>query len=339
MAAREENTVFAFAGKTDLAQAKLGAKTLAASDEFFAVKENLLLAGRGEFNAGQFGDRGQIYSGWETRRNRTPGHVNDWCIIKLCGTGIIYGIDIDTNHFLGNQPPYASVDACFAGGAKDAADLSNLKWCNVLEKSPIRPGARNLFAIKDSNKWTHVRLNIFPDGGVARLRVYGDVAPDWSGQGAGELVDLASVLNGAQGTCASDMFYSDINNMLSPGRGVNMGDGWETRRRRGPGNEWAVIKLGSPGRVRKVAIDTAHFKGNFPDRASLDGIFAPGQPIDALTVEKFKWQKVLPEIKLGPDSQHEFEKDVKEMLCSHVRLNIFPCGGVSRLRVFGFREE
>ena len=231
-------------GLVDLAAARLGGTALLANDEFFAEKENLLKPGRGIFIADKYTDRGKWMDGWETRRRRTPGH--DWCVVQLGLRGMIKQVDIDTNHFLGNHPPFASLDAvCLTNGLPK--EIEALPWTAILDKSPLNPGSQNLFAITSDETWTHVRLNIFPDGGVARLRVYGIVVPDWSKLKADELVDLAAVENGGVPLACSDMFFSSMNNLIMPGRSENMGDGWETKRRRGPGHDWIVLKLGLPG--------------------------------------------------------------------------------------------
>jgi allantoicase len=203
-------------------------------------------------------------------------------------------------------------------------------------RSPVNPGAQNLFGIASGNTWTHVRLNIFPDGGVARFRVYGEVTPDWSAVKPGHLVDLAALQYGGRAVACSDMFFSSMNNLLMPGRSANMGDGWETRRRRGPGHDWVIIRLGKAGIVRKLEVDTNHFKGNFPDTCSVDGCHAPGQAVDALTWTHFAWKELLPRQKLQAHTQHYFEKELVDAgAVTHVRLNIHPDGGISRFRVLG----
>ncbi|HEX4640954.1 MAG TPA: allantoicase, partial [Chthoniobacterales bacterium] len=266
-------------GLVDLAAERVGGKALFANDEFFAEKENLLKSGRGIFIADKYTDRGKWMDGWETRRRRTPGH--DWCVVQLGLRGVIKQVDIDTNHFLGNHPPFASLDAvCLANGLPD--EIESLAGTPILNKSPLNPGSQNLFAIASEQTWTHVRLNIFPDGGVARFRVYGIVVPDWSRVKPGELVDLAAVENGGVPLACSDMFFSSMNNLIMPGRSENMGDGWETRRRRGPGHDWIILKLGLPGTIRKIEVDTNHFKGNYPDMCSIEGCIAPGASIDEL---------------------------------------------------------
>lgn len=320
----------AFAGLVDLASERVGGEALLASDEFFAEKENLLKPGRGIFIPDKYTDRGKWMDGWESRRKRTPG--NDWCIVKLGCAGIIKGIDIDTNHFLGNNPAYASLDAAVAQD-----DTSGeYSWVQLLSKSPLRPGSQNLFSIANDIRWTHVRLNIFPDGGVARLRVYGDVVPDWNALAKGGPIDLASILNGGQVVAASDMFFGNEENLIMPGRAANMGDGWETKRRRGPGHDWAILKFGRPCRIERIEVDTNHFKGNYPDRCSIDALHSPEGVVDGLTWAEFDWVEILPLTKLQADKQHYFEKELKPPpVSTHVRLNIYPDGGVSRMRVWG----
>ena len=319
------------AGLVDLAAARLGGIALLANDEFFAEKENLLKPGRGIFIPDKYTDRGKWMDGWETRRRRTPGH--DWCVVQLGLRGIIKQVDIDTNHFLGNHPPFASLDAvCLTNGLPK--EIAVLPWTSILDKSPLNPGSQNLFAIANDQTWTHVRLNIFPDGGVARLRVYGIVVPDWSNLKDSELVDLAAVENGGVPLACSDMFFSSMNNLIMPGRSENMGDGWETKRRRGPGHDWIILKLGLPGAIRKIEVDTNHFKGNYPDMCSIEGCVTSGDSAEDLAAAQ--WGEILPKTKLQADTRHFFEQELSSIdNCTHVRLNIYPDGGVSRLRVWG----
>ena len=315
----------AFAGMIDLAAERIGGRALSVSDDFFAEKENLLKAGRGVFIEDKYTERGKWMDGWESRRKRVPGH--DWCVIQLGLPGVIHGVDVDTNHFLGNAPAFVSLEA---------ADSAEGPWTEILARSPVNPGAQNLFAVTGRQTWTHVKLHIYPDGGVARFRVYGEVTPDPAVFKPGALVDLAALAHGGRAVGCSDAFFSSMNNLLMPGRSANMGDGWETRRRRGPGHDWVIIRLGRPGTVAKLEVDTNHFKGNYPDRCSLDGCHAPGQAVDALTWPEFTWTEILPAHKLQAHTQHIFDKELRAIgPVSHVRLNIFPDGGVSRLRVLG----
>ncbi len=248
--------------------------------------------------------------------------------------GIIKQVDIDTNHFLGNHPPFASLDGlCLTNGfPSDVSAIDGLSWSPILAESPLKPGSQNLFAVTSDQTWTHVRLNIIPDGGVARLRVYGVVVPDWSKLKPGELVDLAAVENGGVPLACSDMFFSSMNNLIMPGRSENMGDGWETKRRRGPGYDWIVLKLGLAGTIRKIEVDTNHFKGNYPDMCSIDGCTAPGASPDDLISKDAGWAEILPKTKLQAHTRHFFERELSSIdNCTHVRLNIYPDGGVSRL--------
>jgi len=332
----ETSLTAAFSGLVDLESERLGGKALVASDEFFAPKENLLKPGRGIFIPEKFTDRGKWMDGWETRRKRTSGY--DWCIIKLGVPGILRGVDIDTNHFLGNNPAYASIDACAAPGSSSGAKLAGKSagWVEILPRYPLKPGAQNLFAVSSSELWTHLRLNIYPDGGVARLRVYGDVQPDWKKIKKNQVVDLAAVEHGGIVVAASDMFFGSKGNMIMPGRAANMGDGWETKRRRGPGYDWAIVKLGRPGRIKKIEVDTNHFIGNFPDTCSIDGCNSNGSAVDSLTWQDFEWTEILLKIKLKASRRHFFQKELRESgVVTHVRLNIYPDGGVSRFRVYG----
>ena len=321
----------------DLAAERDGGQAMLASDELFAEKENLLKPGRGIFIPDRYTNRGKWMDGWESRRKRTPGH--DWCIIKLGLPGIIKSVDIDTNHFLGNHPPFASIDAACIDDSTSVETLANnnAAWTEVLPNSTLNPGSQNIFQIASDKRWTHIRLNIYPDGGVARLRVYGEVLPDWSKHGPDEQIDLAAVQNGGVVVATSDMFFGSGQNLIMPGRAANMGDGWETKRRRGPGYDWAIIALGRPGTIKRIEVDTNHFKGNYPDQCSIEGCSSTsGSTVETLSSPSTQWKEMLPKTKLQADTRHFFENELKDVgPCTHVRLNIFPDGGVSRLRVWG----
>lgn len=324
-----------FTRLVDLASARFGGKALAANDDFFAPKENLVSPEKPLFIPGKFTPRGKWMDGWETRRRREPGF--DWCLLKLGMRGIICGVNIDAAHFVGNQPESASLEALDAQtpGRSDAKTLRRLlssPWTEILPRSPLRPGTDNVFPIASDRPWTHVRLNIFPDGGVARLRVHGVVSVDWGALAkAKTLIDLAAVANGGRVLEASDEHFGRKDNLITPGRAPNMGDGWETRRRRGPGFDWAIIKLGGPGRLERVEVDTNHFKGNYPESFSLGGCLAPTGELP-----HGDWSEVLPRTKLQPSRRHRFSKEIRASgPFTHVRLNIYPDGGVSRLRLHG----
>jgi len=328
-----EKKIPAFCSMTDLAAERLGGKVLYATDDFFAEKENLIKPGRGIFIEDKYTDRGKWMDGWESKRKRTSGH--DWCIIQLATTGIIEGVDIDTNHFLGNHPPFASIEACTMDGATtEDLVVDETCWIEILSKSPLEPGSQNFYSIDSNKKWTHLKLHIYPDGGVARLKVYGAVAKDWSKHPKDEVIDLAAAINGGKAIACNDMFFSSKDNINMPGRGINMGDGWETKRNRAPDNrDWLILQLAHQGIIEKIVIDTYHFKGNYPDSFALDGIDANNeQEIN----DQSNWETILTKTKLKADCVHEFENEiVTKQSFTHVRLSIYPDGGVSRIRLFG----
>ena len=321
-----------FTRYTNLAAERLGGKTLACSDDFFAGMENLLKPGRGIFIPDKYTDRGKWMDGWESRRKRVPGH--DWCILRLATEGIIHGFDIDTNHFLGNHPPFASIEGCYAPDAEGLPGES-VKWIEILPKSPLKPGAQNFYETSDRGVYTHLRLNIYPDGGVARLKVYGTVHRDWSRVGDQEEVDLASAVNGAVPVICNDMFFSHMENLLMPGRGINMGDGWETKRNRTPDNrDWVIIRLAHTGVVDRILVDTCHFKGNYPDSCLIEGLLLEG-PEPADWTLSMPWKTILPKSKLQADAEHLLRLSESSDPVNYVRLTIFPDGGISRLRLWG----
>lgn len=318
----------------DLAADAVGGAALYATDEFFAEKENLLKPGRGVFLPDEFTDKGKWMDGWESRRKRVPGH--DFCIIKLGMPGVIHGFDIDTNHFTGNYPEHASVEATVAPANATAEQLLAATWTELLPISKLQGGSRNLFAVADRSRWTHLRLHIYPDGGVARFRVHGVVQPDWASMPKGELVDLACAVNGGTIALTNDQYFGHGDQLLHPGMPRVMREGWETRRKRGPGNDWIVIRLGTPGRIKRAEIFTTHFKGNYPDKGSLEGINLPGDvPNDFLSSRSHDWTTILPPSKLEAHEKHEYTQLASEGPFTHVRLSIYPDGGVARLRLWG----
>ena len=337
-----DHSTASFTALADLASARVGGEAVATNDDFFASKANLVKAEPPIFIPGKFTSRGKWMDGWESRRRRTPGH--DWCIVALGLRGVVHGVNVDTRFFTGNFPSHCSIEAAdFPKGLSRAvtqkryAETLNRPdpFVEILPKSALRGDGDNYLPIDDRRPWTHLRLNIFPDGGVARLRVFGEAAIDWTVVARrGQLIDLASILNGGLVLGASDMHYGARDNLIMPGRARNMGDGWETRRRRGPGHDWVIVRLGAPGRIARVEIDTNHFKGNYPDRASIEGTLAPTASLGALN--EAAWRTLLHETKLKPHHRHVLTAQLAATgPLSHVRLNIFPDGGISRLRVHG----
>lgn len=329
-----EHRIAAFNDLVDLAAERIGGKALEASDEFFAAKENLLKEGRGVFIPDKYTEHGKWMDGWESRRKRIPG--NDWCIIRLGLPGVVRGVDIDTNHFLGNHPAYASVDACLMEDGMSEQDLPESDiWKEVLSHVPIAPGAQNMFSIRSNKNWTHLRLNIYPDGGLARFRAYGMVKPNLLHGDSVNDVDIVALANGGHAVACSDMFFSPMTNLIMPGQARNMGDGWETRRRRGPGNDWVILRAARNGYVNSIELDTSHFKGNFPDYCTIDACLID-KKIDALNWPEVSWTRIVDKQYLKAHHQHIFTDEVLDKgPFSHFRLNIYPDGGVSRLRVKG----
>lgn len=329
-----------FTELVDLASEKLGGAVLVANDDFFAPKENLLKPQAPIFIEDKYTDLGKWMDGWESRRRRTPGF--DWCIIRLGAPGIIRGVVVDTSFFRGNYPEHCSLEACALPGLPTAEELTSdsIQWAEILPQSPLSGDTQNPFPVESEQRFTHLRFKIYPDGGVARLRVYGEVVPDWDRlKRIGGDIDLAAVENGGLVLACSDMFFGHRHNLIMPGRAVNMSDGWETKRRRGPGHDWVIIKLGAPGEVRRVEVDTAWFKGNFPDICSLEGTSATDSATENLTDSSVAWKNVLTRTKLQAHTRHFFENEILDAgSVSHLRFNIFPDGGVSRLRVYGKLE-
>jgi allantoicase len=319
-------------GAINLASATLGAEAVFANDEFFAPRHRMIQDSAPIFIPDKYDDHGKWMDGWETRRRRDGG-THDYCIVKLGAKGLITAVDIDTRHFTGNFPPQASVEAARCDGPPD----ENTVWIEIVPRVDIDPDYHNLHAVHSGDIFNYIRLNIFPDGGVARLRVYGFPVADWDENDTETRHELSSAVYGGRVLGYSDAHYGDPWVILAPKRGVNMGDGWETRRRRGPGHDWIVIALGAPGIVDRVAVDTAHFKGNYPARCSVQAAYCVGMEDADIIAAAESWDEMLAPQKLEMDRMHLFEGGMIECPSpvSHVRLNIYPDGGVSRFRVFG----
>jgi allantoicase len=335
-----------FTNLVDLAAERLGGAVLFANDDFFAPKENLLKASAPVFLEGEYTERGKWMDGWESRRRRTPGF--DWCLIRLGLAGRIRGVVVDTSFFRGNFPESCSLEACSASSNADAGQLMDeaTEWVEILRLSRLEGDSQNPFAVEAGERFTHLRFKIYPDGGVARLRVYGEVLPGWESiRRAGGLVDLAAVEQGGLVVATSDEFFGHRHNLIMPGRALDMSDGWETKRRRGPGHDWCIIKLGATGSVRRVEVDTAHFKGNFPESCSLETALAPdaeasvhgtAADVETTALDRLSWRELLPRTLLQAHTRHFYEDELKDTgPATHVRFRIFPDGGISRLRLYG----
>jgi allantoicase len=321
----------------DLAAKRLGGMVLAASDEFFAPKERLLEPGPAMYEAGRYTDRGKWMDGWETRRLRGPG--NDWALVRLGLPGVVRTLVVDTAHFRGNHPAACSVDGLAADpDASPERLLDDLDWIELLPRMPLEADREHRFGVRAPLRVTHLRLNVYPDGGVARLRVLGEPLPDLRRlAGTGDRLDLAAAANGAEVVACSDMAFASAGNLLLPGDAVDMGDGWETRRRRGPGHDWAVVRLAAEGFVERVEVGTTHYKGNYPERCWVEACSAPAAGLgDPGEDPDGGWWTVVPPSRLGPHRQHVFgAPEGVGRPATHLRLAIEPDGGVSRLRAFG----
>jgi allantoicase len=331
-----------FVDLIDLASEKVGGRALATNDDFFAPMENLLKAAPAVFIADKYTEFGKWMDGWESRRKRNlgPGNDHDWCVVKLGLPGVIRGVNVDTAFFTGNFPEYCSLEACATASGDPGPEQA---WTELLPKTRLQGGTENLFPIASPERWTHLRLRIFPDGGVARLRVHGEVLPDLARLKASKsAVDLAAAENGGTVVTCNDSFFGPKDNLILPGRAQHMGEGWETRRKRGPGHDWIVVRLAAGGKLSKIEVDTNHFKGNFPESCQLEGLVAPERNLLACDFRDradLLWMEILPRTKLQAHHRHHFEAELRPDALArrfdYVRLNIFPDGGVSRLRVHG----
>ncbi|MDG4765978.1 allantoicase [Solwaraspora sp. WMMD406] len=314
----------------DLASRALGGGVVTANDEFFAAADNLLNPFPPTFAPQTFGAKGQVYDGWETRRRRQPG--SDHVIIRLGVPGVVRAVLIDTAFFTGNYPPYAQVDGADLGGHPGPEQLAEARWTPLVPRTALAGDARVVVPVDVPGRQTHVRLTIFPDGGVARLRVHGEPVPD--PRLLTEVLDLAAVEHGGRIEACSDRFYGSPQHLLLPGPARVMGEGWETARRRDDGNDWVRVKLCAAGVIDLVELDTSHFKGNAPAAARLIGVDATtDDPADPA-----RWRDLLPVTELRPDTRHRFRLD-RPSTVTHVRLDVYPDGGMARLRLFGRLTE
>jgi allantoicase len=316
----------------DLASRWLGGTVVAASDESFGDKENLLTPDAPAFEAGHYGNRGEIVDGWETRRRRDGTH--DWVVVRLGTPGVITSINVDTSFFTGNFPESCSVEACGYEGYPGPAELTGpaAPWVTIVPKSPLRGDQHNVFDVSDPRRFTHVRLSVFPDGGIARLRVAGQVVPDPRGLEA-LTIDLASQEYGGAVVASSDDFYTTASMLNRPDRARSMGEGWETRRRRDSGHDYVVFRLAFPGVIRRMVVDTAHFRYNASAEVAIHGCVQDAAPPS----DSAAWLPLLGRTRLQPDTRHEFASQCAQPVAM-VRLDAFPDGGLSRVRLIGSIE-
>ncbi len=313
----------------DLASSAIGGRVVFANDELFADRRHLIKPEPSSWQPGTYGPDGKIYDGWETRRRRDEGH--DYAVVRLGAPGVIRSVVVDTAHFRGNYPPYMSIEATSGEGHPIAQEVPESSWTTLVTRSALKGDSVNSFDVVSDQRWTHVRLSIYPDGGVARLRVLGDVVAD--PRNLTGTVDLAGLVNGGRVVGCSDMFYSSAGNLVRPGDTTSIAEGWETARRRDGGHDWVLFALAGAGRIRRAEIDTSHFTGNAPGAARLVGIDARTHPMD----DENAWHELLPRTRLRPDTLHRFK--IGSEAITHVRMEVFPDGGMSRVRLWGELED
>jgi allantoicase len=327
----------------DLAGRRLGGGVIAANDEFFAERENLLRPEPAHFDPVTFGHKGKIMDGWETRRRRgasaasphPAGDDHDWALVRLGAPGVVGGVVVDTAHFRGNYPQEVSVEGVALPGDPTAEELLAAdSWTDLVPRTPVGGHAANAFAVGVARRFTHLRLRQYPDGGVARLRVHGEVVPDPAWLAALGTFDLAALAHGGLAEDASDRFYSPPENSIMPGRSRAMDEGWETRRRRDTGHDWVRYRLAGRAVIRAVEIDTGCYKGNAPGWAALSLSDGDGDGDG-----DGGWREVLPRTRLQPDTVHRFVLPDTAPPATHARLDVYPDGGVARLRLHGSLTE
>ena len=325
----------AIQGLVNLASPKMGTKILAFSDDFFGEVTRMLNDKDPIFIEDKYDNHGKWMDGWESKRRRDGG--NDWAIIKLGSAGIISKIEIDTSYFTGNFPPFFSLEGLYSQTEPD----KDSNWETLIDKTNLIGDCRNNFELNLKETLNFIRLQIFPDGGVARIRLFGEVRYNWKQFNSNEIIELSSLKLGGSILAYNNAHYGDVSALLSDGRGKTMGDGWETRRRREPGNDWIIIKLAQKGNIERIEIDTAHFKGNYPDRASIQAISIDKNITTKDLIQNSEnWTIILDETKLSADNIHTYKiNSTSKNAATHIRLNIYPDGGVSRLRIFGTKLD
>ena len=317
-------------GLIDLAQPRLGSKVIFRTDDFFASAERIIDPTAPVFKEGLFDKNGKWMDGWESRRKRTPGH--DYLIIKLGKPGSISKVNVDTSHFNGNQPSMISIEACNS----KSNNIKNFKWKSLLVKKKTKANSHHIFKTSSKSVFTHIKLNIFPDGGVARLRLYGNISKE-KNDFKNKTINLASLLDGASVIACNNEHFGKAENILAPGKAKNMGDGWETRRRRDKGFDWLILNSIDGEKIDKIEISTHHFKGNFPSHCSLQAAYITTKKSSSSIVSgSNKWKILMNKTMLKANKTHTFRNVLmKNDKINFIKINIFPDGGISRFRIFG----
>ena len=317
-------------GLIDLAQPRLGSKVIFKTDDFFASANRIINPSPAVFKEGLFDKNGKWMDGWESRRKRTSGH--DFLIIKLGKSGSINKVDVDTSHFNGNQPSMISLEGCYS----KSKNIKDLKWKTLIGKKKTKANSHHMFKSSSKSIFTHIKLNIFPDGGVARLRLYGSISKE-NNKFGNKTINLASLLNGASVIACNNEHFGKAENILAPGKAKNMGDGWETRRRRDKGFDWLILNPIDGKKIDKIEISTHHFKGNFPSHCSLQAAFVPNKKSSSSIIKSsVKWKFLLNKVNLSANKTHVFKNILmKNDKINFIKINIFPDGGISRFKIFG----
>ena len=317
-------------GLIDLAQPRLGSKVIFKTDDFFASANRIINPSPAVFKEGLFDKNGKWMDGWESRRKRTSGH--DFLIIKLGKSGSINKVDVDTSHFNGNQPSMISLEGCYS----KSKNIKDLKWKTLIGKKKTKANSHHMFKSSSKSIFTHIKLNIFPDGGVARLRLYGSISKE-NNKFGNKTINLASLLNGASVIACNNEHFGKAENILAPGKAKNMGDGWETRRRRDKGFDWLILNPIDGKKIDKIEISTHHFKGNFPSHCSLQAAFVPNKKSSSSIIKNsVKWKFLLNKVNLSANKTHVFKNILmKNDKINFIKINIFPDGGISRFKIFG----
>ena len=317
-------------GLIDLAQPRLGSKVIFKTDDFFASANRIINPSPAVFKEGLFDKNGKWMDGWESRRKRTSGH--DFLIIKLGKSGSINKVDVDTSHFNGNQPSMISLEGCYS----KSKNIKDLKWKTLIGKKKTNANSHHMFKSSSKSIFTHIKLNIFPDGGVARLRLYGSISKE-NNKFGNKTINLASLLNGASVIACNNEHFGKAENILAPGKAKNMGDGWETRRRRNKGFDWLILNPINGKKIDKIEISTHHFKGNFPSHCSLQAAFVPNKKSSSSIIKSsVKWKFLLNKVNLSANKTHVFKNILmKNDKINFIKINIFPDGGISRFKIFG----
>lgn len=320
----------------NVASCELGSKIIFTTDEFFAKAEKMLAESEAVFKD-EYDENGHWMDGWETRRRRDGG--NDFCIIKLGNISKISSFLVDTSHFRGNYPLAVSIKGCNEKEIDDESfikQIDSFKWLELLEQSDLEGDKKQNFSSKNFSEITHLKVDIYPDGGIARFKAFGEICFDEKLYEK-ENINVVSMKNGARAVYTNNEFFGPLKNILKDEESLNMGDGWETRRRREPGFDWGIIQLAKPVIIDNIMVDTNFFKGNFADSFSICSAYLENTTDNSVITQSMFWEELISKQKLEMHKKHSFDNSflLHKKPVTHIRVNIFPDGGISRLKLFG----